>query len=68
MFSPRLLLETEVIIIIYYLDFSNNRENIWSPSSSSKNDKNGEVGDQTHARNILPLDFAITEGQSDKFA
>lgn len=59
---PKLLLLTEVIIIIYYLDFSNKREELWGVSLSSVNDKNVDVRDRNHVKNTLPLSFEITEG------
>lgn len=46
MFFPRLLLYIKIIIILYYLDFSNNREKIYGASSNSENNKNAVARDE----------------------
>lgn len=45
---PRLILQTELIILLYHLGFTSNQEKMWGVSSSSINSKNAVVEDQTH--------------------
>lgn len=48
MFSPRLIFQIDVIILLYYIDFTFNREQILGVPFSYKNNKNAVIGDQTH--------------------
>lgn len=62
MFSPRLILQTKVIILLYSLDFVFNREQILDAPSSYKNNKNAVAEDQTHVQNILSLSYFKPDG------
>lgn len=55
MFSPRLILQIEVIILLYYISFTFNQEKKLDAPSSYENNKNVVIGDQTHMQNTLLL-------------
>lgn len=68
MLSPRLLLITDVKILRYYLSFTQIRDLILGTSSSSENNKNVDVGDQTRMQITLPINYFKTEGKNDHFS
>lgn len=49
-------------MILYYLSFLNNQEEIWGAPFSSENYKNAEVENQIHVKHILPLGYMKIEG------